>query len=172
MKTEKTTKSGHKAFIYWSAAIIIIWGIYLFLIPYLVPEKTGEFGDMFGALSLIFSGLAFAGIIYSIYLQKKELGLQRQELEETRKELKRSADAQENSEKELKNQAQLMATAAKINGNVGLINHFHERRKKYTGTEKSRMDELSDVIAKSLGEDLKETINFLEELDKLSNKLS
>lgn len=47
----------------------------------------GTFGDMFGAVNALFSGLAFAGIIFTIFLQRRELQLQRSELEETRKEL-------------------------------------------------------------------------------------
>jgi hypothetical protein len=54
----------------------------------------GTFGDMFGAVNALFSGLAFAGVIYTILLQRHELALQRKELELTREELSRSADAQ------------------------------------------------------------------------------
>lgn len=52
------------------------------------PEKQGQFGDQFGAVNALFSGLAFAGLIFTIILQKKELALQREELADTRKELK------------------------------------------------------------------------------------
>ena len=52
------------------------------------PEKQGQFGDQFGAVNALFSGLAFAGLIFTIILQKKELALQREELTETREELK------------------------------------------------------------------------------------
>lgn len=52
------------------------------------PVSPGEFGDMFGGVNSLFSGLAFAGIILSIFLQSKELGLQREELKLTREELK------------------------------------------------------------------------------------
>ena len=44
------------------------------------PEKQGQFGDQFGAVNALFSGLAFAGLIFTIILQKKELALQREEL--------------------------------------------------------------------------------------------
>ncbi|TAK61666.1 MAG: hypothetical protein EPO24_05635 [Bacteroidetes bacterium] len=47
-----------------------------------------NFGQMFGAINALFAGLAFAGVIVTIYLQSKELKLQRQELEDTRKEIK------------------------------------------------------------------------------------
>ncbi len=49
-------------------------------------ESRGLFGDKFGSINALFSGLAFAGIIFTIFLQKRELSLQREELEETRKE--------------------------------------------------------------------------------------
>lgn len=52
------------------------------------PEKQGQFGDQFGAVNALFSGLAFAGLIFTIILQKKELSLQREELTQTREELK------------------------------------------------------------------------------------
>lgn len=55
--------------------------------------KSGTFGDTFGALNSIFSGLALAGVIVTILMQKSELGnqrdelkLQRKEMQETRKE--------------------------------------------------------------------------------------
>ncbi|UGU15966.1 putative phage abortive infection protein [Sinomicrobium kalidii] len=41
---------------------------------------------MFGSINALYSGLAFAGIIFTILLQKKELNYQREELRETRKE--------------------------------------------------------------------------------------
>ena len=59
------------------------------LIPkyYPPPSGSGEFGDMFGVVNALFSGLAFLGVIIAILLQKKELTLQREELEQTRGEL-------------------------------------------------------------------------------------
>jgi hypothetical protein len=68
------------------------------IIPYLLfPKWTdrASFGDMFGLSNALFSGLAFAGIIYAILLQRKELQLQRKELKMTREELRRTAEAQE-----------------------------------------------------------------------------
>ena len=51
-------------------------------------EKVGVFGDSFGLLTSLFSGLAFYGIIVTILLQREELQLQRVELA-------RSSEAQE-----------------------------------------------------------------------------
>lgn len=79
--------------------VIIVWVISAWLSWLFFSDwsKSGTFGDTFGAINSLFSGLALAGIIYTIYLQKIELGLQRKELEYTREELTRTADAQEKS---------------------------------------------------------------------------
>lgn len=68
------------------AGVILIWGSTFFLLFYHCFEKQGQFGDMFGAVNALFSGLAFAGLIITLILQRKELILQREELEQTRGE--------------------------------------------------------------------------------------
>lgn len=40
----------------------------------------GTFGDMFGVSNALFSGLAFAGVIYAIFLQRAELAIAKEEL--------------------------------------------------------------------------------------------
>lgn len=65
--------------------VALVWGISGWAL-YSLPER-GTFGDMFGAVNALFSGLAFASLIYTISLQRRELELQRQELSLTRAEL-------------------------------------------------------------------------------------
>lgn len=50
-------------------------------------DQRGTFGDMFGAVNALFSGLAFATLIFTVWLQREELTLQRHELKLTRQEL-------------------------------------------------------------------------------------
>lgn len=70
-----------------------------FIFPFAVNHffldwtKSGTFGDTFGALNALFSGLALAGVIVTILIQRTELknqrielSLQRNEMKETRKE--------------------------------------------------------------------------------------
>lgn len=64
-------------------------------------DNTGEFGDSFGIITALFSGLAFVGMIWTIFLQKHEIALQRYELRQTREEFERSR-------KEYEKQTQLM----------------------------------------------------------------
>jgi len=55
-------------------------------------KMEGSFGDKFGAVNALFSGLAFAGIIITVYMQKEELSLQRKELKSTRKVFKKQSN--------------------------------------------------------------------------------
>jgi len=74
--------------IVWISTISIIglWVLTYFLLKRLDFDERGTLGDMFGSINALFSGLALAGIIFSILLQQIELGYQREELKETRKE--------------------------------------------------------------------------------------
>lgn len=51
-------------------------------------EKVGALGDSFGLLTSLFTGLAFAGLLTTIFLQREELHLNRLELRETKEEFK------------------------------------------------------------------------------------
>ena len=64
----------------------ITFGLFL-LLTNVIFCNPNEFGDSAGATNGLFSALAFAGVIYAIFLQKDELSLQRQELKNTRKEI-------------------------------------------------------------------------------------
>jgi Putative phage abortive infection protein len=70
---------------------VLIYACILLYLTWPVTEfsvaKSGVFGDSFGALTSLFSGLAFAGLIITIVMQKDELALQREELSLTRQEL-------------------------------------------------------------------------------------
>ncbi len=98
----------------------------IYLLPPDWPTR-GQFGDLFGAVNALFSGLAFAGLIYAILLQREDLALQRTELELTREELKRSASAQEQSEIALRAQAEAAERSASLAAINFLLDHYkHE----------------------------------------------
>jgi hypothetical protein len=80
--------------------VIIYAGLLIYLtwpISELSISKSGVFGDSFGALTSLFSGLAFSGMIVTILLQRDELELQRKEIALNREQFERSASAQERS---------------------------------------------------------------------------
>lgn len=85
-RPEKDNSVGKYSF--WAfIGVIILWGA-TFLLLWFERDSAerGQLGDMFGMVNALFSGLAFAGLILTLVLQKKELTLQREELEQTRGE--------------------------------------------------------------------------------------
>ncbi len=100
--------------------ILLAFPVYFHFVSgiYTASADRGQFGDAFGALNTLFSGLAFLGLIYAILLQREELSLQRTELSLTRDELKKSAEAQ------AKQAASLKATA-KINGKSSILEYHN-----------------------------------------------
>lgn len=60
---------------------------------------SGTFGDSFGFLTCLFSGLSSIGMIVAILMQREELQLQRKELEDNRAVFIDQKAAQENSVK-------------------------------------------------------------------------
>ena len=70
----------------WAGSAVFIRG----LIP--DPAEAGQFGDMFGAINALFSGLALGGVVVAILYQRSELKLQRREVELTRQEMNLQTD--------------------------------------------------------------------------------
>lgn len=70
-------------------AIILLWAVSTIIILKILPDTQdhGTFGDLFGAVNALFSGLVFLGVLIVILLQRQELKLQREKLEQTRFEL-------------------------------------------------------------------------------------
>lgn len=84
MEVKKDGDRSYRPIVIWALLIVfILWGASFILLKF-EDFEHGTFGDMFGAVNALFSGLAFGGIILTIYMQRDELTLQRKELEETR----------------------------------------------------------------------------------------
>lgn len=140
-------------------AIVVVWAGVAIGAFFALPnwEARGQFGDVFGAVNALFSGLAFAGLITAILLQREDLELQREELTLTRKELSRSAQAQEQSEAALKSQAEAAGRSARLATVNFLISHYQQELRELRGNayrdgdpRLQRLRELSDREAKLL----------------------
>lgn len=84
--SSKKESTGYKGLYVLILIVILLWALTgLILYP---KEDKGVIGDMFGSVNALFSGLAFATLIYTVHLQRKELELQREELASTRNEIK------------------------------------------------------------------------------------
>ena len=116
-----------KKIIVLTLVFVVVFPLYFIFVGNLYPDMVsrGQFGDLFGGLNTLFSGLAFGGVIYAILLQRKDLELQREELKLTREELKRTAEAQEKSEQALSKQAASLRITAKLNGKSAVLQHFN-----------------------------------------------
>src|SRR5437868_5457137 len=64
---------------------VLLWGANWYFVSRFVTgeDKQGQFGDMFGAVNALFTALAFAGLIYTVLLQRDQLALQQQEIIES-----------------------------------------------------------------------------------------
>jgi hypothetical protein len=105
--------------------VLLLW-LTLGFSPLLLGGDRGTFGDMFGAVNSLFSGLAFAGLIYAILLQQQELALQREELSLTRNELKVSAQAQIESAQALTRQLAVASLTAQLTAYSSLLQSANE----------------------------------------------
>ena len=106
---------------YWFilCGIVVLWFTSWGLInTFIIETDRGAFGDMFGAVNALFSGLALAGVVIAIFMQREELSLQREELKLTREEMKRQAEAQERSSEALTMQVETMKKSAILNAIV------------------------------------------------------
>ena len=79
-----------KLFIRVGSVICVVW-VASFLLIYLCIDDwgvRGQFGDLFGAVNALFSGLAFAGLVITIIQQRHDLQLQSEAINQTNEELK------------------------------------------------------------------------------------
>lgn len=135
-------------------------------------EKQGQFGDMFGVANSLFSGLAFAGLIYTILLQRRELQLQREELKMTREQLRRSAAAQEASEKALAEQAKAMRVTAELATIETLLSEYRREMDILNGFSRSFGDKTERMtLLEGRGNTLYKRLDFLyQELIELGDQ--
>ena len=141
-------------------AIFLCWVLAPFILNIFLnsPEQRGMFGDSYGALNSLFSGLAFAGVIIAILLQRKELILQREELALTRAELKRSASAHEESGNYLGEQSQVLKVTAELNGLASLIQARSDQIQYLYdhATEDESWKQKIEILAKSRDRDIEQ----------------
>lgn len=143
-------------------ALVLLFVVYFLITSFFYPDmmNRGQFGDMFGGLNALFSGLAFTGVIYAIFLQRRDLELQREELKLTREELKRTAEAQEKSELALSKQAASLKVTAQLNGKSAVLQHYNTLLE-LTNSAKYGID------AHKFGEVKRHADNLISEINQL-----
>lgn len=86
----KTNEDQWLRYFLWAVAfVLLIMGITFWIVTKYVGswEKRGQFGDLFGCVNALFSGLAFAGLIITIRQQHKDLENQREAIKQTNAEM-------------------------------------------------------------------------------------
>jgi hypothetical protein len=92
------------------AALTLSW---VFIFPRFVADISPDTVEAaYSALEALFAGLAFLGLLSTIWIQRQELRLQRLELAQTREEMRRQAEAQEKSERALHAQTEALRDEA------------------------------------------------------------
>ena len=128
MKQKETvTESRTNLLIKMFAIVFLLWGVSAIVIYYLLDNWTdrGTIGDMFGAVNALFSGLALAGLLYTIFLQRDEIKMNRKEIDLNRKELKKSAEVQQKANKAMHEQSVQTHLTAQINAMSTVISYYN-----------------------------------------------
>lgn len=85
-----------------ATGVVVLWALNFAIIPLESESRSGSIGDVFGVANALFSALAFAALLYAVFLQRDELKLQRKELRTTRQVMRKQ-------HAELERQARTMA---------------------------------------------------------------
>ncbi|MEP2935755.1 MAG: hypothetical protein ABJM06_14920 [Gilvibacter sp.] len=109
--------------------VIVIWILSAVFIVLFMDSWSdrGTFGDLFGAVNALFSGLAFAALIYTIVLQRDEIKQNREEIVLNRKELAKGAKLQQKAREVLIQQVEQTHLSAKMNAMRTLIDYYNNQ---------------------------------------------
>lgn len=113
-------------------------------------EAFGQFGDSFGVLNALFSGVALIGAIYAVILQRKDFRLTLKEYSETREANQKTAAAQER--------------AAEISGYTSLI-EIETKRLNNIRRGQAYINDVISVVNGNFGD-------FGSMLDSLNQRIS
>ena len=145
--------------------VVLIWSISGLTI-YLLTDNWGDrgtMGDMFGAVNALFSGLAFAALLYTLQLQREEIKLNRTEIALNRNELSKSVKAQQESQEALKQQVAQTHLTAQLNAMNTVINYYNSQIE----SNKSSQETIDKARAKRrlIIQKIDELIDELDDLD-------
>lgn len=109
-KAEEDEQPSYGWIMFWVSLVVIgiAIGVPVGVMSAMKLSEAAQTGDVFGSVNAVFAGLAFAGVIVTLWmqrdelrLQRRELRMQRDELRETRKQHEKMAEAQVSTERRL-----------------------------------------------------------------------
>lgn len=160
---------------YYAGAVLFVCLIYFGSWMYiwhtdLTNNERGQFGDMFGAVNALFSGLAFAGIIVSMYKQSYEIQLQRRDVKENILASQQQGKAlllQQQEMKETRAELQMQRFESSF---FKLIEVLNDTIRNHPFLERKLAQQHFEVVKEMLF-DPSPAFNSLEELDNLGHKV-
>lgn len=119
--------------------VIVLWLLSGVLILIFLDEWSdrGTFGDLFGSINALFSGLAFAALIYTIVLQREEIKTNREEIGLNRKEMAKGAKLQQKAQQILMQQVDQTHLSAKMNAMRTLVDYYNNQISNPKSTEET-----------------------------------
>ncbi len=132
-------------------AFLLVTGIWftVFIILWTYQDLgVAGFGDAFGALNTLFSGLAFIGVIIAILIQQNGLNIHRQELQLQKKELQETKEALIETAAAQAKQVSNQITTAKLQGLSALLDSYVQS----TPRSKSELDKRTNIISQTQDE--------------------
>lgn len=148
-KKSKLSSAGSKFCIALVSVIVLVLLFYYSASKTYCSDQLNLIGDSFGILNALFSGLAFAGIVYTVLLQRIDLLEQQEQIE--------------NSKKEATNQHKANLKIAKLNALCSIFQHYNEIHLHSTKeAERNRAKYNIELTAAKIDELLKEFDHKLE----------
>ena len=147
-----------RSFLIWACIGVLLLWIFSAFVIYLYGDswsERGTIGDMFGAVNALFSGLAFAALLFTIIMQREEMMLNREEIILNRRSITASSLAQKESQDILIKQVEQMHLSAKMNAIQTLITYYNSEIEHPLNSE--------EVIAKAKAKS-KELITMIDRL--------
>lgn len=152
-KNNKKAWFRQRTFLITSLIVIVLW-LGLGVIAFFLDdewEDRGTFGDMFGSINALFSGLAFAGVLTTLILQRQDLEIQREVQVTQLRDLKQQAEATKKSAEQLERQHEILNFQI-IQQTV--LNLIESKRKFVQNFKKFEFDtSKGEFITKYTGED-------------------
>ena len=109
------------------SGVVCLFLLNLSMVFFISDDNTrGTFGDQFGAVNALFSGLAFTGLIYTIILQRRDLELQRHDLKLQRDELVLTRQEMEEQTAEFEKQNETLKIQRFENTFFNMLSQFQE----------------------------------------------
>lgn len=181
---ENDDEKEKKRFVVWKLrsiilAFFLIWAFSGVSVYFILSrwEDRGTFGDMFGAVNALFSAFAFAGLVYTLFVQRYELSLQRKELELQRKEVKRNGDQLEEQKNVMLQQSfentffklielhhNLIESISHSDGHTGrkaveLLRVSLKNKVRHSKLDKELLDSISEFMKGQEGKFIKQFLN-------------